>query len=94
MDGQGYDVERWGQYFRPAGVAAPGGSDSESSATKSTVDGHGDVHEVKADPKPAASSFDDDEPEAAAEPVAAPVAGSGKNAQDILAMIRARQQKQ
>jgi hypothetical protein len=93
VDGQAYDVERWGQYFRPAGVAAPGGSDSENTALKAVVDGHGDVHEVKADPKPAASKFDDDEPEAAAEPVAAPAAASNKNAQDILAMIRARQNK-
>jgi hypothetical protein len=94
VDGQAYDTERWGQYFRPAGVAAPSGSDSESNSAKHMVDGHGDVHEVKADPKPAAGSFDEDEPEAAAEPVAAPAAGSNKNAQDILAMIRARQNKQ
>ena len=94
VDGQAYDVERWGQYFRPAGVAAPGGTDLTPLATKHMVDGHGDVHEIKADPKPAASSFDEDEPEAAAEPVAAPAAGSNKNAQDILAMIRARQNKQ
>ena len=94
VDGQAYDVERWGQYFRPAGVAAPGSTDLTPLATKHMVDGHGDVHEIKADPKPAASSFDEDEPEAAAEPVAAPAAGSNKNAQDILAMIRARQNKQ
>ena len=93
VDGQAYDTERWGQYFRPAGVAAPGGADAETPATKHMVDGHSDVHEVKAEPKPAASSFDEDEPETAAEPVSAPAGGSNKNAQDILAMIRARQQK-
>ena len=94
VDGQAYDGERWGQYFRPAGFAVPGGADSESPATKHMVDGHGDVHEIKAEPKPATSSFDDDEPVTAAEPVATPAAGSNKNAQDILAMIRARQNKQ
>jgi hypothetical protein len=88
VDGKAYDAERWGQYFRPAGVAAP------ASKTLS-VDGHGDVHEVAAPTEtakvaPAASSFDEDEP--AVEPVAKPAAG-GQNAQDILAMIRARQQK-
>ena len=95
VDGQAYDTERWGQYFRPAGVAAPGGSDSESTpAPKAVVDGHGDVHEIKAEPKTAASTFDDDEPAATVESVPAPAAGSNKNAQDILAMIRARQNKQ
>ena len=93
VDGQAYDTERWGRYFRPAGVAAPSVSDSETAAAKHMVDRHGDVHEVKAEPKVAASSFDEDEPETAAEPVSAPAGGSNKNAQDILAMIRARQQK-
>jgi hypothetical protein len=93
VDGQSYDTERWGQYFRPAGVAAPAGSDSDA-ASKTVVDGHSDVHEVKSVAKPTASAFDEEEPEAAAEPVTAPAAGSGKNAQDILAMIRARQNKQ
>ena len=94
VDGQAYDVERWCQYFRPAGVAAPSGADAEANTAKHVVDGHGDVHEVKAEPKPAVRPSDDDEPEAATEPVSAPVGGSNKNAQDILAMIRARQNKQ
>jgi hypothetical protein len=60
-----------------------------------TVDGHGDVHEVAA--KPAlkvaspASDFDEDDAPASTAPVAKPAA-TGK-AEDILAMIRARQQK-
>jgi hypothetical protein len=95
VDGQAYDTERWGQYFRPAGVAAPSGADSESSAApKAFVDGHGDVHEAKPIAKAEPAPFDDDEPAATAEPVSAPAAGSNKNAQDILAMIRARQSKQ
>ena len=94
VDGQAYDAERWGQYFRPPGVNAPAGTDAEISAPRTAVDGHGDVHEVKAEPKPAPAPFDDDQSAAAAaEPVSAPAAGSNKNAQDILAMIRARQNK-
>jgi hypothetical protein len=91
VDGQPYDTERWGQYFRPAGVQAPAGS----STPAMTVDGHGDVHEVAA--KPAlkvaapASDFDDEDAPAPTAPVAKPAA-TGK-AEDILAMIRARQQK-
>jgi len=91
VDGQPYDTERWGQYFRPAGVQAPAGG----SAPAVTVDGHGDVHEVAAKPalKVAApvSNFDDEDAPAPTAPVAKPAA-TGK-AEDILAMIRARQQK-
>jgi hypothetical protein len=86
VDGQTYDTERWGQYFRPAGVNAPGGSTA-------FVDGHGDVREtVKAAPAPV-SSFDDEEdvPATASAPVEAKPAT--QNANDILAMIRARQKQ-
>jgi len=94
VDGQPYDTERWGQYFRPAGVQAPAGG----SAPAVTVDGHGDVHEAAAKPAlkvvtPApASDFDEDDTPVATAPVAKP-AGGGQKAEDILAMIRARQQK-
>jgi hypothetical protein len=91
VDGQPYDTERWGQYFRPAGVQAPAGG----SAPAVAVDGHGDVHEVPAKPalKVAAptSDFDDEEAPAASAPVAA--AKPAQKAEDILAMIRARQAK-
>jgi hypothetical protein len=60
------------------------------------VDGHGDVHEAPAKPalKVAApvSDFDEDDAPAPTAPVAKP-AGGGQKAEDILAMIRARQQK-
>ena len=84
VDGQPYDVERWGQYFRPAGVQAPAGSSAPTA-------------NAAAKPAPAAAAddvpFDADEPVAAAAPVATE-SKSGQNAQDILAMIRARQNKQ
>ena len=92
VDGQPYDTERWGQYFRPAGVQAPAGAGSSSSDEDTPA---------RAAPapvaKPAATDedppFDTDEgTSAAAAPVAKP-AGDSKNAQDILAMIRARQSK-
>jgi hypothetical protein len=89
VDGQPYDTERWGQYFRPAGVQAPGGAgashaDEDTPAAKPAA---------KAAPAPAAdNSFDDDDVPAASAPVAKPAA-SGQNAQDILAMIRSRQAK-
>jgi hypothetical protein len=88
VDGQPYDTERWGQYFRPAGVQAPGGSgashvDEDVPAAKPAL--------KVAAPAPA-SDFDEDDTPTAAAPVAKPAA-SGQNAQDILAMIRSRQAK-
>jgi len=92
VDGQSFDLERWGQYFRPAGVAAPA-----ATASAVMVDGHGDAHEVRAPvvkPVTTVSQFDDeDSAPVVTTPVAKP-AGGGQNAQDILAMIRARQNKQ
>jgi hypothetical protein len=86
VDGQSYDTERWGQYFRPAGVSAPGGSGSAH------VDEDSPAPAVK--PAPAtASSFDDedDAPAVASAPVEAKP--STQKAEDILAMIRARQKQ-
>jgi hypothetical protein len=82
VDGQTYDTERWGQYFRPAGVNAPTGSVAHADE---------DAPAPAAKPAPAVvSSFDDeDEPAVASAPVAAKP--STDKAQDILAMIRARQ---
>lgn len=88
VDGKPYDPDRWGAYFRPAGMSAPAGSPApvateEASATSTPAPAA----------KPAASAFDDEDDAVATAPVAKP-AQSGGNAQDILAMIRARQQKQ
>jgi hypothetical protein len=86
VDGQSYDTERWGQYFRPAGVTAPAGSASAQ------VDEDAPTPAAKATPA-SASSFDDedDAPATASAPVEAK-AGTQK-AEDILAMIRARQKQ-
>ena len=94
VDGQPYDTERWGQYFRPAGVGAPAGA-------AAAVDADEDTPAVKAAPAPAARPaaapaaedppFDVEDAPAAAAPVAKP-AGTQK-AEDILAMIRSRQAK-
>ena len=85
VDGKSYDTERWGQYFRPAGVNAPAGSaaagDDDTPAAKPVVANK---------PSPA-SSFEDDVVIAeAAIGASKPV---GQNAQDILALIRSRQKQ-
>jgi hypothetical protein len=89
VDGQPYDTERWGQYFRPAGVAAPAGSADTAPAAESAP-----APVAKAAPAPApTSNFDDeDEVAVASAPVEAKPAAAS-NAQDILAMIRSRQKQ-
>jgi len=84
VDGQAYDTECWGSYFRPAGVSVPAGTVESAPAS---------VSAPKAAPAPV-SDFDDDEPPVAKSPVSAPtVTAPTQKAEDILAMIRARQQK-
>jgi hypothetical protein len=91
VDGQPYDAERWGQYFRPAGVAAPSSS-NQSNAVATDEEAAPAPVTPAAKAAPAASSFDEDDAPVASTPVAKSAAG-GQNAQDILAMIRARQNK-
>jgi hypothetical protein len=78
VDGEPYDMERWGQYFKPAGMSQATG---DPNTTR------------KAAPAPVADEFDD-EPAPVAKSASAPVAESkttpSGSAQDILAMIRNR----
>jgi hypothetical protein len=94
VDGQAYDTERWGAYFRPAGVSAPAGSADSSPAPQTVFAAAAPAPAPRAAPAPApaASDFDEDEPVARTAPVSAPATKS-PNAVDILAQIRARQQK-
>ena len=88
VDGQSYDAERWGQYFRPAGLQAPA---SQSSAPAAAPADDEEFVPTKPTPVATSSSFDDDDdtPEASA-PVAA-AASAPMNPADILARIKARQ---
>ena len=89
VDGEAYDPDRWSQYFRPAGMAARTG-DPVAAPTPAPA------------PQPAAApatevvndtGWQDPAPAATPEPApAAEPAGDAGGAQDILAMIRARQQ--
>jgi hypothetical protein len=91
VDGQPYDPDRWGAYFRPAGVAAPAGSSTGGSASAAEEAAPAPV--AKAAPVSTSSFDDEDEVAAPTAPVAKPTPTAGGNAQDILAMIRARQNK-
>jgi hypothetical protein len=86
VDGQSYDTERWGNYFRPAGVSAPAGSNA--GATHADEDAPAPVS------KPApVSSFDDEDETAATTSAPVEAKPSTQKAEDILAMIRARQKQ-
>ena len=82
VDGEPYDMERWGQYFKPAGMSQNTGDPQKA-------------YTPKAAPAPAASHDDDDTPAPVAKAAPAPAApaaeGGDSRAQDILAMIRNRQ---
>jgi hypothetical protein len=84
VDGEAYDMERWGQYFKPAGMGQATGDPNRPAAKAAAV----------AAPVAEAAPWDEDEPAApvAAAPAAAPAGDAGASrAQDILAMIRNRQ---
>lgn len=85
VDGEAYDMERWGQYFKPAGMGqATGDPHKPAQATAPAA---------KSRPAPVASEDDLpwDDAVATSAPVAAP-SESTNRAQDILAMIRNRKQ--
>lgn len=95
VDGQAYDVERFGQYYRPYGVDAPAGTAQSPAApapaapTPTPTTEAAPAATVPFETAPAA-------PAPKAEPTPAPTPApaeteGGKSAEDILAMIRSRQ---
>jgi hypothetical protein len=88
VDGQPFDNERWGSYYRPWGLEAPAGAtaDKQTATTETRAPATAPVAET--------SAPWEDEPATTTAPVSVPAAGtSSDKAQDILAMIRARQNK-
>jgi hypothetical protein len=84
VDGQQYDPERWGQYYRPWGIDAPSGSSARVAAVAPAS-----LPAWEKDVAAAEASFT---PDKTVVPVAATTTSSDKAA-DILAMIKARQIK-
>ena len=89
VDGRAYDPDKWGAYYRPYGLEAPAGAapaettvTAETSTTQNAPVSNNDV------------PWDEDAAPAANDPVVVPKSDtSSDKAQDILAMIRARQSK-
>jgi hypothetical protein len=91
VDGQPYDVERWGQYYRPYGIDAPAGSSTSSTSTATAAPAT-PAPAPAATPSPiAAAPAPAPQVETVAAPAEAAPAGESKRAEDILAMIRNRQ---
>ena len=85
VNGDAYDMERWGQYFKPAGMSAATGDPVAKKVSAPAAEDD----DAPFDTAPAAA------PVKEAAPAATPAA-SGENAsraQDILAMIRNRQKQ-
>ena len=83
VNGEAYDMERWGQYFKPAGMSAATGDPVARKAAP--VDDEEDspaMTQTPVDPKPVADK-----------PAQASTNESASRAQDILAMIRNRQKQ-
>jgi hypothetical protein len=83
VDGEAFDADRWGQYFRPAGMAARTGDPNTTPAATTPAA----TPAPEAAPAPVAEAA----PAATPAPAAEAAPADGGNAQDILAMIRARQ---
>ena len=89
VDGQAYDPDRWGQYYKPPGLNVGSGraevdEDSPRAAARPAP--------AAARPAPVVADTDDDVP-FDTDPVESPKSATGGSAraEDILAMIRARQ---
>lgn len=85
VDGEPYDMERWGQYFKPAGMSQATGDPVKSTPRVSAP--AADDHDEDEAPAPVAKSTPAPAPKAEAS------AGGDSRAQDILAMIRNRQKQ-
>ena len=84
VDGEPYDMERWGQYFKPAGISQNTGDPVKSTPKAAPAPSYNDEEEsapvtTAASTAPVAEATTD-----------APASGDSR-AQDILAMIRNRQ---
>ena len=90
VEGEAYDLEQYGQYFRPAGVAYQG--KPQVAVPTASAPAATPVAEAAPTAAPVTESAPAPQPEAAPVTVA-PTGDSAKRAEDILKLIRSRQQK-
>jgi hypothetical protein len=97
VDGEAFDMDRWGQYYKPDGMKGNYGGNSSAPATSAPA-----PSTAKAAPAPSVDEDEDDAPfdtdtstkVSAPAQTSSPGDGSGNRAADIIAMIRKRQQTQ
>jgi hypothetical protein len=87
VDGQAYDADRWGNYYKPRGVTIVSAEATSAPASAPAVADE----EFEAPATPVAAPAPVAEAAAPTAPVATPPAGGTARAEDILAMIRNRQ---
>jgi hypothetical protein len=91
VDGRPYDDDKWGAYYRPYGLEAPATQSASAAASASTGRA---AQTTTVAPVVEDAPWEEDAPTAAADPVVVPQSSTTSDkAQDILAMIRARQAK-
>ena len=100
VDGEAFDMDRWGQYFKPDGMRGNFGNNQTSTASPAAArPAPTPVAQAAAPVAEQAAPWEDDAP-AVSTPVQAPAAASSaggeasSRASDIIAMIRKRQQTQ
>lgn len=92
VDGQTYDQDRWGQYYKPAGL---GGADADDVSTPAATARAAPAVASRpaATPEPVSEDtppWKDDEPAVASAPVTTEAPKTNARAEEILAMIRSR----
>jgi len=90
VEGEAYDLEQYGQYFRPAGVAYQG--KPQVAVPTASAPAATPVAEAAPTAAPVTATAPAPQPEAAPA-VVAPAGDSAKRAEDILKLIRSRQAK-
>lgn len=92
VDGQAYDAERWGAYYKPRGLNAPAGNTATPAPAAAPAPAVTDVEPFDADPTPADRAVQTESVASTpTAPVTTPSSGGTQRAEDILAMIRNRQ---
>jgi hypothetical protein len=89
VDGQAYDADRWGAYYKPRGVTIVTAEAAPASAPAAQAEPA--IHEDDGALDTPVSTPAVAEAAAPTAPVATPPAGGAARAEDILAMIRNRQ---
>jgi hypothetical protein len=91
VDGEAFDMDRWGQYFKPDGMRGNAPSQGSAAPAPAPVARPAPAPAVAEDTAP----WEDDSQESeASAPAATPTSSdNGSRASDIIAMIRKRQQQ-